>query len=153
MKSKLLLILLAVVIVTGCNKDKLDTVPKLKLKSISNSVVPVNGSVRILLEFADKEGDLTNSIFVQKIRTNKTVVPTTRDSFSLKMPSFPANSRGEITIDLNYQEILSAINPPTIPGSNPPAKQPDTLLVKLAVRDNAAHVSDTITTPQLVIIR
>jgi hypothetical protein len=153
MKSKLLLLLLFITSLVACKKDKLETVPKIKIKSLNTTVVPINGTLRVTLEFADKEGDLTDSLFVKKIRLNKTVVATTRDSFRLKMPDFPPNSRGEISIDLSYQNILSAITPPTIPGSNPPQKEPDTLLIKFAIRDNAKHISDTATTTQIAIIR
>ena len=153
MKNKVLLSLLVIVSIIACKKDKLATVPKIKITALNTNVVGLNGTLRVTLEFADQEGDLTDSIFVKKIRLNKNVVPTIRDSFRLKMPDFPANSRGQITIDLEYQAILSAINPPTIPGSNPPAKEPDTLLVKFAVRDKAKHISDTATSSQIAVIR
>lgn len=153
MKNKVLLSLLVIVSIIACKKDKLATVPKIKITALNTNVVGLNGTLRVTLEFADQEGDLTDSIFVKKIRLNKNVVPTIRDSFRLKMPDFPANSRGQITVDLEYQAILSAINPPTIPGSNPPAKEPDTLLVKFAVRDKAKHISDTATSSQIAVIR
>ncbi|MBI2729331.1 MAG: hypothetical protein HYX40_01010 [Sphingobacteriales bacterium] len=153
MKTKVLLIILVVAAVVACKKDKLDTVPKIKVKSLNTTEVPVNGTLRVTLEFADKEGDLQDTIFVKKIRLNKNAVPTIRDSFPLQMPDFPANTRGEITLDLNYQAILSAINPPTIPGSNPPQKEPDTLILKFSIRDLAKHLSDTATSSQLRVIR
>jgi hypothetical protein len=153
MKSKLVLILLVIAAVISCKKDKLATKPKIKITSVNTTVVPLNGSFKVTLEFADKEGDVSDSIFVKKIRLNKRVVATTRDSFSLKMPDFPLNSRGEIVIDLTYQNILSAITPPTIPGSNPPVKEPDTLIVKFSLKDKAKNLSDTATTSQIAVIR
>ena len=153
MKTKVLLLLLVIVSVVACKKDKLATVPKIKVTALNTTEVGLNGTLRVTLEFADKEGDLTDSIFIKKIRLNKRVVPTIRDSFPLKMPDFPANSRGEITISLDYQAILSAITPPTIPGSNPPMREPDTLILKFAVRDAAKHLSDTATSAQIAVIR
>ena len=153
MKTKVLLIALVIVTVIGCKKDKLETVPKLRIKSLNTTEVPLNGTLRVTFEFADKEGDLSDSIFVKKVRLNQVSVPTIRDSFALQMPEFPATSRGEITIDLNYQAILSAISPPTIPGSNPPMKEPDTLVLKFAIQDQAKHISDTVTSQQITVIR
>lgn len=153
MKTKVLLIALVIITVIGCKKDKLDTVPKLKIKSLNTTEVPVNGTLRVTFEFADKEGDLSDSIFVKKIRLNQVSVPTIRDSFALPMPQFPPNSRGEIEVDLNYQAILSAISPPTIPGSNPPMKEPDTLVLKFAIQDQAKHISDTVTSQPIAVIR
>lgn len=153
MKIKILLILLVIVSVIACKKDKLATVPKIKITNLNTTVVGLNGTLRVTMEFADQEGDLSDSIFVKKIRLNKRVVPTIRDSFRLKMPDFPASSRGEITLNLEYQAILSAITPPTIPGSNPPMKEPDTLIVKFAIRDKAKNISDTVSTVQIAVIR
>ncbi|MGE5106900.1 MAG: hypothetical protein ACM3H8_05120 [Sphingobacteriales bacterium] len=153
MKTKVLLILLVIVSVLACKKDKLATVPKIKITNLNTTEVGLNGTLRVTMEFADKEGDVTDSIFVKKIRLNQRVVPTIRDSFRLKMPDFPANSRGEITLNLDYQAILSAITPPTIPGSIPPMKEPDTLIIKFALRDNAKNISDTVTTAQIAVIR
>ena len=153
MKIKILLILLVIVSVIACKKDSLGTVPKIKVTSLNTTQVPANGDFRVLLEFADKEGDVSNSIFVQKVRLNKKVVPVVTDTFSLPLPSFPPSSRGEITLSFTYQQIVAAQTPPTIPGSNPPRKESDTLILRLALRDKESHVSDTVSTPQFEVIR
>lgn len=151
--TKLLLILLGIAVVTGCKKDKLATIPKIKIKSVNTTTVDLNGTLRVTLEFADQEGDITDSVFVNKIRLNKTVVPTIRDSFRLKIPDFPPNSRGDILIALDYQSLISAITPPTIPGSSPPAKEADTLRIKFTVRDKAKNKSEAATAEQIIVIR
>ena len=147
------LILVVLVIFTACKKNKFQTKPQLKLKSVNNYTVPLNGTLKVVIEYTDKEGDLSDTFYVRKIRTNKTVTTTVRDSFYYKVPEFPDTRQGEFHLELDYQTILSAITPPNIPGSNPPQKQPDTLIVKFAAKDKGNHLSDTLTIPQIIVIR
>ena len=125
--KKLLLLVSVLVLLFACNKDKFQTTPQIKIKSISSDIIPNGGSLVVTLTFTDKEGDVDDSVFVKKIRLNKTVVPTIRDSVKYKIPDFPSHDKGDMEITMDYQTILSAINPPNIPGSNPPKAQPDTL--------------------------
>lgn len=142
-----------VTLVIACNKDKLETKPSLKLKSVSSSTIPVQGNLIVQLDFADKEGDISDTIFVKKIRINKIVVPTIRDSFELQVPAFPDRSRGVIELQLKYQNhLISAINPPSN-GGTPPDLHDDTLIFKFALRDKAKNISDTVTTDPIVIVR
>jgi hypothetical protein len=137
----------------ACNKDKLETKPSLKFKSINSSTIPVGGNLIVQFDFADKEGDISDTMFVRKIRTNRIVVPTIRDSFVLQVPEFPDRSRGVIELILRYQNhLVSAINPPS-DGGNPPNLQDDTLIFKFVLRDKAKHTSDTVTTEPIIVVR
>ena len=152
MKTKILFTLMVTIFLAGCNKDKYTTKPILKFKSASNDVVPLGGTLRFELEVTDKEGDLSDTFFIKKIRLNKKVVPTIRDSFAIKFPTIPNTKNGIIQIDLTYENYLkSAINPPT--SGTPPIAESDTLLFKFAIRDKAKHVSDTVTSNRIVILR
>lgn len=137
----------------ACNKDKLETTPSLKLRSISSNVVPVQGNLTVEFDFTDKEGDVSDTIFVRKIRTNKIKVPTLRDSFTLQIPKFPDKSKGVIELQLKYQNhLISAINPPSS-GGTPPNLHDDTLVFKFVLRDKGKHLSDTVTTDPIIIVR
>ena len=141
-----------IVMIAACNKDKVDTKPSLRVKSVSSNVIPVNGDLSINLEFKDKEADL-ESIFVQKIRQNKRTTPTIRDTFSLSVADFPKKSNGDIEMRLFYQlQLLSAERAPANPNS-PTQFESDSLVIRLALRDKGAHVSDTVTTEQIVVQR
>jgi hypothetical protein len=147
-------IILVSSILIACSKGKLTTTPKLELKSLSSTTVPANGTLTVVLKFKDKEGDISDTFYVKKIRLNRRVVTTIRDSFFYKVPEVPSKTyRGEFQLDLDYQTILSAISPPIIPGSNPPQREPDTLMLKFATKDKANHVSDTLVIPQIIVIR
>ena len=147
----LALVLLA--FLAGCEKDKFQTKPQITLKSVSSDVIPVNGSLKVVIEFTDKEGDVDDSLFVKKRRLNQRVTATIRDSLRYKIPTFPDKTKGEMEVFMDYQAILSAINPPNIPGSIPPQKESDTVSLKFAVRDKAGNASDTLTIGNIVVLR
>lgn len=82
-------------IIAGCGKDKFQTKPQIKIKSPDKrTVVSFNGSIRFIIEFTDKEGDVTDSLFVKKVRLNRRVTPTNLDSFWNTIPDFPKNEKG-----------------------------------------------------------
>ena len=153
MKVSLLVLSALVVIALACNKDKFQTKPTISIKSLNADFIPLNGSLVITLTCTDKEGDVQDSVIIIKRRLNKRVVPTNLDTIRYKFPVFPISTRTEVVATLFYQQIISAQNPPTIPGSNPPQKERDTLILRLAVRDNGGHTSDTIETKQIIVHR
>ena len=153
MKLSLAIFILSSLVVISCNKDKFQTRPTITLKSINNEVVPQNGSLVVELEVTDKEGDVQDSVIVIKKRLNKRVVTTVRDTLRFKYPVFPETPKTQVLVTLDYQSILSALNPPTIPGSMPPQRELDSLQVKFAVKDNAGNVSDTLTIPTIYVVR
>lgn len=153
MKVSLVVLSVLAAAVLACNKDKFQTKPTISIKSINTEVVPLNGSFIITLECTDKEGDVKDTLVIIKNRINKRTTRTVRDTLWYQFPDFPNNMRTEIVATLNYQDILSAEFPPVIPGSNPPQNERDTLILKLAVQDNAGNRSDTISTRQIIVVR
>jgi len=151
--KNLLLLVAALVVLIACNKDKFQSTPQIKIKSIDPAIVANGGTLDVTLSFTDKEGDVDDSVFVRKIRLNQVAVATIRDSLKYKIPEFPSHTKGDIIVTLDYQSVLSAINPPNIPGSVPPRAQPDTLILKFVVSDKAGHKSDTASTGQIIVIR
>jgi hypothetical protein len=146
------LVLIVTLVVVSCSKDKVDTKPSINVKSLSTKLVPVNGDLNINLEFRDKEADL-ESIFVQKIRQNIRKTTTIRDTFSLSVADFPKKTNGEIEMRLFYQlQLISAERAPANPNSST-GFESDSIVIKLALRDKDKHISDTVTTEQIVIQR
>jgi len=153
MKFRVIIAAVLVFTLIACNKDKFQTKPTISIKSINTEIVPQNGTFIITLECTDKEGDVEDSLILIKKRLNRRVVTTVRDTLRFKIPTFPANSRTEIQAVLDYQNILSALNPPNIPGSNPLQREVDTLVLRMAVRDKAGNTSDTVESRQIYVIR
>jgi hypothetical protein len=120
---------------------------------MTSNVIPINGALKVVIEFTDKEGDVDDSLFIKKRRINLRTTTTIRDSLRFKIPSFPDKTKGEMEVVLDYQSILSAINPPNIPGSNPPQKESDTLTLKFAVRDKQGNASDSLDLGTIIVLR
>jgi hypothetical protein len=149
--KRILSFCLVVAVAIGCNKDKFETKPHIKIKSTSSDIVPVNGILRVNLEFTDKEGDVANIITIKKDRLNQRAVATLRDSFNLNIPEFPNTDRGEIELDLEYQNhLISAQNPPSQIG-DPNKNEADTLVLKFVLQDKAGNKSDTASANVIVI--
>ncbi len=145
-------ILAILVVLIACSKDKFQTKPQVEIKSASPEVVPVNGTLNVRLEFRDKEGDVDNKLFIYKERLNQRVLPTIRDTIERAIPEFPDKDRGEIELELTYQNYLISAADPGIPG-NPGMNEPDTLRFKFVVEDRAGNQSDPAVLEKIVIIR
>lgn len=147
----------AILLALACGKDKPESKPSIKIKSISTNLVdnrdiPLN----ITLEFKDKEGDVNDSLYVKRDRLNKIDGLNgnlrTADSFYIMIPNFPSKMTGEILLSLKYDGYLAdAQNPATLPGSTD--KVPDSIRFRFALQDRGGHTSDTVMTEQIVVIR
>jgi hypothetical protein len=152
-KGSIFLITALCLVIVACSKDKFQTRPSLTLKSKSGDVVPVNGGMVFEFDYTDKEGDVSDTLFMRKVRLNRRVVPTLRDSLRYKVPTAPEKTQGEIELRLDYATLISAQNPPTIPGSNPVRREPDTLQFRFVLKDKANNKSDTLVIGPIVVIR
>ncbi len=153
MKTRIMLVVIIALAIIGCDKDKFETVPKLKLKSVSPDVVPVNGNLRMNVEYTDKEGDVSDSLFIIRQRLN-VKGPITMPVSPYDIPGFPFKNKGEFEITLEYQRhLIFAMQPIRIPGSNPPRNEIDTLRLKIVAKDNGGNKSDTLVVDNVYVIR
>ncbi len=125
----------------SCNKDKYTTIPQLKYKSVNTKALHRGQILQFTLSFTDAEGDLTDSIFVQKI-----VKPCSAGNGSFtqryKIPQFPSgkNQSGDIVVTYSYNDV----NPLCTPRN-------DTAVFKFVLRDKALNKSDTAVSDQIII--
>jgi hypothetical protein len=152
MNWKLPAFILAVTVLTACNKDKFNSKPSLKLKSVSDKTVQVNGTMVFDFEFTDKEGDVNDTLFVKRIRTNQRKVTTLRDSLQLQVPDFPKQMQGTIEVTMDYNNYLTSANTPPKVG-NPPQNESDSMTFKFVLKDKQKNVSDTVTVENIIIKR
>lgn len=147
--GRIILIVLAFSFITACNKDKLETKPSIKIKSVSSTTIAQGQPLQVEMEFADKEGDINDSIFMFKTRLNKRVRPTIRDMVPISIPDARNAKRGTIQLFLEYNNyLISALDP-----GPPPNAEPDTLSVRFALRDKAGNVSDTVSIGTIIVAR
>ncbi|MEO7317220.1 MAG: hypothetical protein ABIW47_18665 [Ginsengibacter sp.] len=131
-------------ILSGCNKDKFDTVPDLKFTSVNTTQLVNGGIIQFNLSFTDKEGDISNGIYVEKTSPE---CPVNNFEQSYFIPDFPAikNQKGEIQVSFGY-------NVNGIPNISPTCSKNETATFRFVLKDKAGNVSDTVTSPPITIV-
>jgi hypothetical protein len=144
MKVRILCTILALTILFACSKDKFTTKPQLKVKSVNDNFIEPGEILRIIIEFTDAEGDVSDSAFIQKVTAN-----CINSNYTDKrtIPDFPVKKdlRGEFQITYGY-------NVQGIPAlGQPQCNRNDTCVFRVWVKDNGGNVSDTVQTETIVI--
>jgi hypothetical protein len=149
MKVKLLLgtVILAMVW-SACSKDKYNTTPTITFKNVNGSEFSAGQLVSFNFEVTDKEGDIQDTIFLQRISSAS--CQDNNITTGYPMPETPPQKFLKADISL----VFSYRNP------NPPLTQlegcsenNDTAVFKFWLKDKAGHVSDTATAPPIVLLK
>jgi len=153
MKIRIWLALIIAFGMIACGKDKFETVPKLKLKSRNTDIVAVNGTLVLDIEYTDKEGDVSDSLFIVRQRLNiRGQVQLPASPYNI--PDFPKTDKGEFEISLAYQfGLIFGLGPLRITGSNPVRNEIDTLRLKIVAKDKAGNKSDTLVVDNVYVTR
>jgi hypothetical protein len=107
MKLRLAICLLALIVVTACNKDKFTTEPQVKAKSITPSTVEQGNIIRFRSKFTDKEGDLDSALIVYKWYNGAAVTMKDTFRYSLSSLGIPTKTTdGDMNIEFSYGRIL-----------------------------------------------
>jgi hypothetical protein len=133
-------------VLTGCKKDKYKSTPSLTFKSVSSTRVPPGSLVQFTLTFTDAEGDVNGSIYIQEIVPG--CAGSTRSEVD-SIPSFPTskNQKGDIVVTIGNNPLNGAYEnfSPQCPPQN------DTAVFRFAIKDKANHISDTVSSPPIII--
>jgi hypothetical protein len=129
----------------SCNKDKFSTRPQLKYKSVNTNILSRGQIIIFSLSFTDAEGDLEDSIYVEKIEPT---CPNSNFDAKYKIPVFPLskNLQGDLEISYGY----NVPNYPLILG--PQCMRNDTCFFRFVLKDKAQNKSDTVNSETIVII-
>jgi hypothetical protein len=135
----------------ACSKDKFETIPQLKIKSVSSNEVDNSAPLTIKIEFTDKEGDVSDTLFMIRQRLNvngpKTLLPS-----PYKLPDFPKTTKGEFELNLDYsQDITFNLDPIYIPGAG--KNEQDTMRLKFVAKDKGGNYSDTAVLEDIFVVR
>lgn len=128
-------------IILSCKKTKFSSTPSLKFESVNTTQLPPQGVLKFTLSFTDAEGDFSDSgsIYIQKIVLNCNL--SNNDEVNA-LPVFPTakDQKGTINVTLNYNDISPKCTP-----------QNDTATFRFVLKDDANHVSDTASSPTIII--
>jgi hypothetical protein len=148
MKIKLLPAALMMFGFITCSKDSFNTKPGLQFISVNGSVFGQPSIVIFKLECTDKEGDVVDTLWVQRVSL---VCPTDRsgiDSFPIPNFSPPKNVKAEF--DLTYEYPAQHADKANLLGCS---LANDTSYFRFWMHDKAQHVSDTVQTPNIVLLK
>jgi hypothetical protein len=76
-----------VLLLVACDKGKFETKPQLTLKSVNNTEIRFGAPLQIVLEFTDKEGDVSDTLAFIRQRLNASD-PFTAPSLLLQRAGF-----------------------------------------------------------------
>jgi hypothetical protein len=132
----------------ACSKDKFTTKPQLFFKKVENYNVGRGQLIDITLEFTDKEGDLTDSIFIRSVTTR---CATSNRTVGYRIPDYltSPNIKGEFQVI--YENLTNNTGFPTYVGNF--CGRPDTTTFFFWAKDKAKNISDTIKIDKPIIIR
>jgi hypothetical protein len=151
--NRIIIFLVVLFAFVSCNKDKFNTKPTLKFKGTNKTSYTRGDRIQLSLEATDKEGDLSDSLFIFKINRNCQGIPSTsRDTLRLfyKMPAFPTNTNLTIPIEVNFGY---QVQPDNLAISSFCSNRNDSCRFRFVIKDKAKNVSDTVDSPELVLIR
>ena len=149
MKTRIWIVLIIIGLIS-CGKDKFETVPQLELKSKNPDIVDVNDDLRLNIEYRDKEGDVSDSLIIVRQRLNIRG-PVQLSPSRYGIPDFPHTIKGEFEVTLKYQfDLIFNLPPIPLPGSR---REVDTLRLKIVARDKAGNKSDTLIVDNVYVIR
>lgn len=145
MRILLVLVAFTAIFLIACDKNKFESKPKLEIKSINADEIFPGQTLRVTLEYFDKEGDLSEGVLTYiRVRTNSTPIPNPTqndkpDTVWTVLPEFPKKSQAEIVQTITYN-FMDENNDPIHPGRN------DTMYFRFTVLDNEGNQSDTVET-------
>ena len=150
MNTKLLILLAIPVIFYGCSKDTYTSKPQISIKSISSTTVSTGSLLLFDINITDKEGDIQDTLWVQKI--SKTCPNTAGVQFTSmnKVPDFTptSNLKGVLEIGFGYNANIQGYS--TISGCG---NKNDTAYFRFWLKDKANNISDTITTQNIILLK
>ena len=142
---KTFLISIFILLLAGCDKNKFNTTPSLKYKSVNTTVLHPGQIITFTLSFTDAEGDLTDTVSIIKFDP---VCVNSRFTDRYVLPDFPTskNQKGEILVSYGY----NVTSYPPIQGPQCQNRD-DTCVFKFVLKDKAQHMSDTAVSETIVI--
>lgn len=145
-----ILLMICLILIVGCKKDEFQSTPKLTFKEVNTSTVAKGQVLRMTLSVTDLEGDIQDTIFIERVATNCAL------SYFSERRKVPINV--PVTKNFRGDFIVSYANGSGIQGYENLNIQPkcninDTCIFRFMLKDKANHKSDTISSSQIVLIK
>lgn len=152
MRILMVLVAFTAIVLIACDNNKFESTPKLEIKSINSDEIYPGQNLRVVMQYFDKEGDLSEGILTYiRVRTNSTPIPNPGqndkpDTVWVQLPKFPDKSQAEIVQDITYN-FMNENDDPLALGHD------DTMYFRFTVMDKEGHQSDTVETKLVTAIQ
>ena len=150
MKTKLLILLAIPAMFYACKKDTYTTKPQISIKSVNSTTLSQGSLLLFELSFTDAEGDIQDTLFVQKISKTCPTTPGAQFISKNKVPNFTPTSHLKGTLEIGYAYNANIPGYSTISGCG---TKTDTAYFRFWLKDKAKNVSDTITSVNIVLLK
>jgi hypothetical protein len=151
MKTKILILLAIPVMFYACKKDTYTSKPQISIKSINSKQLSQGDLLLFQLDFTDAEGDIQDTLWVQKVTKTCPSTPGVVQFISpYRVPEFtPVPSlKGILEIGFAYNS-----NVPGYPTMGGCGTKNDTSFFRFWLKDKANNRSDTITSENIVLLK
>ena len=148
MKVKYLAATIIVCVLAACSKDKYTTKPQLGLTSLNGDVFPRGTDLNFKFNVTDKEGDIQDTMWVQKISFSCSDVGSYL--FPYKVPDFTGTKNLKVELDINYSYGSLSSSYVPIFGCE---QRDDSCYFKFWLKDKAGNVSDTVTSATIKLLK
>lgn len=144
MRYTILFSILLFVFFTGCKKNNAGSAPTLKFKNVNSTEFQSGDILVFTLSFDGGSANGTDTIYVEEDVPN---CPASSFNESYGLPSYPVTKgqKGEITVTFGYNSNSSYQN------ISPQCQENDTAVFRFALKDNAQHTSDTVSSPKVIL--
>lgn len=127
-------VIIFILVVVACNKNKITAAPQVTVKSISPGQVYQGNVIKLDTKFTDKEGDLDSVLIVYKWYANTTVTFNDTLRYSIGGLNIPPDTRqADIIVQFAYGRFVSDYA--LLPGS--PVAKDTTASLGLVLVDKA----------------
>lgn len=155
MRAKLLFLLIPVIVLAACSKQKYATKPRLELKEIKPGSKIVNQGDILVFDFLvfDKEGDVKDSIFIETTHVGVPACGVATDTMKYTIPEYPSSTNSKADFRIQFEYATNNTNLTKLsPVSCSPARN-DTAVFRFWVKDNGGNISDPVSTDRIVLMR
>jgi len=150
MRTKILILLTFATFFYGCKKSSYTTRPQISFNSVNSTVLYQGNIITFQLNFTDKEGDIQDTLWVEKISRTCPTTPGVQFISKNKVPNFTATSNldGKMEISFVYNANVPGLS--SIIGCS---NRNDTSYFRFWLKDKANNRSDTIASPDIILVK
>jgi hypothetical protein len=130
----------------GCKKETYSTTPELTYKSVNTTFLFPDQIIKFSLTVTDAEGDIIDTLYVQKVSLN---CVASNFSETVPLPKFPTSKNVKADVLVSYS---NGINNPGYTTIASRCGYNDSCYFRFMLKDKANNKSDTVRSETIVVV-